>query len=383
MDINHPNCLLLLTGAFDSDGGIAALNRLTVAALSERFALDILLLAEKEPKLDQRYLPPAATVHARAFAGGKLRFVFAAWRAVLFHKYDLVLVDHVNLASALAPLRWLGLAKYTVWLCGMEVFPPRPDVEGGLGLRNASCRIAISEFTRRSVTERFPNLEIEVCDLALDPVRHAAGAALDEEAEALEMESLDGTRLPLGRRVILHVGRMSTLERFKGQEVLIDAFPHIHRKHPDAQLALAGKGDDLERLRMRARSLPVEVRQNIFMPGYVADETLERLYRRCYLFAMPSIGEGFGLVYLEAMSRGKPCLGARADATPCVIRDRETGLLVDDARSPEKVADAILWLLDHPEEAERMGRAGHELVQSHYLFPHFKERFWKALGMSF
>lgn len=372
-------CLLLLTGAFDSDGGIAALNRLTVAALAEQYTLEILILAENESKLDQRYLPPAASVRARAFWGNKLRFVLAAWRTALTQKYDLILVDHVNLASALAPLRWLGLVKYTVWLCGMEVFPPRPDLEGRLGLRNASRRIAISEFTRQSVAGRFPKLKVEVCDLSLDPVRHAPSEALEAGAGVVELTALDGSRLPLGRRAILHVGRMATFERFKGQEVLIDAFPLIHRRYPDAQLVLAGKGDDLERLRLRALSLPFESHSSIFMPGYVEDELLERVYRRCSLFAMPSIGEGFGLVYLEAMSRGKPCIGARADATPYVIRDHETGLLVDEARSPEQVADAILWLFDHPDEAERMGRAGHDLVRSYYLFPHFKERFWKVL----
>lgn len=372
--------LLLLTGAFDSDGGIAALNRLTIAALAERYVLELLVLAENEPKLDPRYLPDPSSVHARAFAGNKWKFVLSAWRALLFRRYDLVLVDHVNLASALAPLRWLGLAKYTVWLCGMEVFPPRPDFEGRLGLKNASRRIAISEYTRRSVAARFPHLKIEVCDLALDPLRHAAGAVGENKAEALEMAAVDGTRLPVEGRVILHVGRMSTLERFKGQEVLIDAFPIIQERYADARLVLAGTGNDLERLRARARSLPLEVQRKIFMPGYVADDLLERLYRRCTLFAMPSIGEGFGLVYLEAMKRAKPCIGARADATPCVIRDRETGLLVDDPRSPVQVAEAVLWLLDHPAEAEEMGRAGYERVQSYYLFPHFKERFLKIIS---
>ena len=373
------NCLLLLTGAFDSDGGIAALNRLTVAALAEHYALEILVLAESETKIDARYLPTGTKVQARAFAGNKLNFVLSAWRAVLSHTYDLILVDHVNLASALAPLRWLGLAQYTVWLCGIEVFPPRPDLEGRLGLQNASRRIAISEFTRQSVAARYPKLDIAVCDLSLDPVRHVPFRSLEEEVGEVELTSLDGSRLPLNRRVILHVGRMSTFERFKGQEVLIDAFPQVHQKYPDAQLVLAGKGDDLERLRARASSLPSELHSNIFMPGYVADDLLERIYRLCYLFAMPSIGEGFGLVYLEAMSRGKPCIGARADATPYVIREGETGLLVDEARSPAQVADAVLWLFDHPEEAECMGRAGYELVQSYYLFPHFKERFLKLI----
>ena len=373
-------CLLFLTGAFDSDGGIAALNRLTVAALAERYNLEILTLAEKESKVDERYLPKGTSMHARAFGGNKLNFILSAWWAILFHKYDLILVDHVNLASALTPLRWLGLANYTVWLCGMEVFPPRPDFEGRLGLRNASRRVAISEFTRGSVAGRFPGLHVEVCDLALDPVRHVPSEILVEEAGDVELTALDGSRQKLERRAILHVGRMATFERFKGQEVLIDAFPLIHQKYPDAQLVLAGKGDDLERLQARALSLPAEVHANIFMPGYVSDDLLERIYHLCYLFAMPSIGEGFGLVYLEAMSRGKPCIGARADATPYVIREGETGLLVDDPRSPEEVAEAVLWLFDHPAEASKMGRAGYELVQSYYLFPHFKERFLKIIS---
>ena len=375
----------MITGAFDSDGGIAALNRLTISALAEQYSLDILLFAEKETNgtvIDPRYISNALPIHARAFSGNKMIFVFSAWRAILFNKYDLILVDHVNLASSLAPLCWLGLGKYTVWLCGMEVFPPRPDFEGRIGLKYASRRLAISEYTRQNIEARYPKLSIEVCDLALDPVRHDPSEYLEEDAGAVEMESLDGNRRRLNRRVVLHVGRMSTFERFKGQEVLIDAFPIIHKKNPDAQLVLAGKGDDFERLKSRALSLPLDVHANIFMPGFVADDLLERLYRLCFLFAMPSIGEGFGLVYLEAMSRGKPCVGARADATPCVIREGETGVLVDDPRSTKQVADSIIWLFEHPESAKQMGRAGYDLVQAYYLFPHFRERFWAALGMA-
>lgn len=365
---------------FDSDGGIAALNRLTISALAERYALDLFLLAESESKVDQRYVSNEFPVHARAFSGRKLTFVLSAWRAILSGEYDLILIDHVNLAAALAPLRWLGLAEYTVWLCGVEVFPPRPDFEGKLGLKNASRRLAISEFTRRSVGERFPDLEIKVCDLALDPVRHAPPVPQDEPLKGVELVAIDGSRLRLGRRVLLHVGRMATFERFKGQQVLIDAFPLVYQKYPDVQLVLAGQGDDYERLKARALSLPAELHDSVFMPGYVQDELLERLYRLCYLFTMPSIGEGFGLVYLEAMSRGKPCLGARSDATPFVIREGETGILVDDPRSPEDVSDAITWFLEHPDKAEAMGRAGYELVNSYYLFPHFKERFWRAIS---
>jgi glycosyltransferase involved in cell wall biosynthesis len=80
------------------------------------------------------------------------------------------------------------------------------------------------------------------------------------------------------------------------------------------------------------------------------------------------------------MSRGKPCLGGRINATPYVIRDGVTGLLVDDPRSAKQVAEKILWLMAHPQQARDMGRAGYELVRSYYLFPNFKQRFWQALA---
>ena len=183
----------------------------------------------------------------------------------------------------------------------------------------------------------------------------------------------------LGDQVILHVGRMVSGERYKGQESLLAAFPQVIDRFPGAQLVLAGRGDDMQRLKNMAREFSANIQARIFFPGYVPDDLLDRIYQQCYVFAMPSIGEGFGLVYLEAMMRAKACLGGRVDATPCVVREGSTGLLVDDPRSPEQVADALNWFLAHPEETRLMGSAGYDLVRSYYLFPHFQERFWKAI----
>ena len=145
------------------------------------------------------------------------------------------------------------------------------------------------------------------------------------------------------------------------------------------QLVLAGQGEDMLRLKRITQTLSPSMQARIFFPGYVPDDLLDLIYQRCFVFAMPSIGEGFGLVYLEAMIRAKACLGGRVDATPCVVHDRVTGLLVDDPKSSEQVAEALNWFLSHPEETHSMGVAGYNLVRSYYLFPHFQERFWKAV----
>ena len=155
----------------------------------------------------------------------------------------------------------------------------------------------------------------------------------------------------------------------------------IIEQHPNAQLVLAGKGDDMPRLLDIAQNQSAAVQQAIFMPGFVSDDLLHQLYQTCYMFAMPSRGEGFGLVYLEAMRYAKPCLGSRTDASAYVIRNGETGLLAHDPSSVSDVTDKLLQILESPERAKEMGDAGYKLLCNYYLYPHFRERFWDAVRL--
>ena len=95
-------------------------------------------------------------------------------------------------------------------------------MEGKLGLTAAWKRLAISEFTRQSVAKRFPNFSIEVCDLSLDPVRHIEKPQQPHPTSLLSpivLEASNGSCSELGEQVILHVGRMTSGERYKGQRV--------------------------------------------------------------------------------------------------------------------------------------------------------------------
>ena len=220
------------------------------------------------------------------------------------------------------------------------------------------------------------------CELGLDPDLYPVDMLpkIDQHKDCgVQLDAIDGTSQRLGSRVILHVARMSSWQRHKGHDVLPQSFPSIYAKFPDVQLVLVGTGDDQARIRSLAKSLPWQMQRAIFLPGYVNNTNLKQFYRSCYLFAMPSWGEGFGLVYLEAMAHAKPCLGGGVDAASCVIRDNKTGIIVQNPRSPEQVSTKICWLLERPAVAHQMGIAGYNLVRSQYLFPSFKDRFWKAI----
>jgi len=301
--------------------------------------------------------------------------VMQLWKRLLTRHYDYVGSDHINVAAALYPLKFSN--PYRVWLCGIEVFPPNPTFEGRLGLLGATQRIAISDFTARTVAKQFPNLSIDVCDLGLDPIRH--NFSVPDLSAELSLSTVIGTQVSLGNSCILHVGTMDSTQQYKGQDVLIQAMPHIIANYPDTQLVLAGRGDDLPRLHNLACSLPEIVQRAIFIPGFVSDEQLRQLYARCFAFAMPSRGEGFGLVYIEAMQYGKPCIGSTVDAAGSIIQNGYTGLLVSNPTSPEDVASCIITLLADPNQARKMGQAGAKRVQEYYSFPYFKERFWSIL----
>jgi glycosyltransferase involved in cell wall biosynthesis len=102
------------------------------------------------------------------------------------------------------------------------------------------------------------------------------------------------------------------------------------------------------------------------------------LYRRAAVFALPSRGEGFGLVYLEAMAHRLPCLGSPHDAAKEVIEHGTTGLLVDP-QSRSALATAIVELLKNVELRKRLGESGYERLLTQFTFERFQTRFVRLL----
>lgn len=372
-------CLMAVTGVFQLAGGIAAANRLAYWALTDAgYSIDILALNESEAGNAHhggRYL---------TFANNKVRFVSTLWASLVRGSYSIVFCDHVNLAAALLPFRYISRSPIAVRLNGIEVFAQDLTFEGRLGLRAATRLTAISDFTRKQVIEQFPDLPVTTVDLSLSPSASNVTETSHTEDGAIGLEAVDGTEHVLQSRCILTVGRMAASERYKGQDVLIQAMTVITTQHPDAQLVLAGRGDDYDYLLQLARSQPANVQCGIFMPGYVSDTLLERLYQHCYLFAMPSRGEGFGLVYLEAMRWSKACVGSKTDAAVTIIVHGETGVTVSDPANVEQVASAIVELMNDPDLVEKMGQNGFNRLTQHYLFEQFSNRFvgWLENGIS-
>jgi glycosyltransferase involved in cell wall biosynthesis len=182
------------------------------------------------------------------------------------------------------------------------------------------------------------------------------------------------------QRYILSVGRWAKAERYKGFDTLIQAMTDIAGSESDVQLVLAGQGDDLSMLEALATQCGVRDRVH-FLSGLSRVE-LFNAYQNCEIFALPSAGEGFGLVFLEAMACRKPVIGGNHGGTPDVIEDGVSGFLVQHGDKDALIA-RLKELLQDKELRRRMGNAGRERVEREFTFATFSRNLATVLQQQF
>jgi phosphatidylinositol alpha-1,6-mannosyltransferase len=357
-DPGRPRGRLLLTPRLDGRDGHSSASRLIADALALQDGPRLRVHTLLEPA-GARALGPGATVLASG--GNRLRYLAQAARAALgAGAPDHVVCAQLHLLPAAAPFLARG-TRVTAVLCGIEAWTRVRWRERAV-LRRARL-LAISAHTAARFRATNPELaerDVHVCHLG-------APAVVDvEEAPA------DAGEAPFA----LIVGRMAAVERYKGHDALLDAWPGVAEGAPGARLVVAGEGDDRARLEGKAKGLGLEGAVRFL--GEVTPSRLLALYRACAFFVMPSRDEGFGLVFLEAMRAGRACLAARGAAEE-IVRHEETGLVVPYG-DPAALRAALVRLFREPDTRAGMGRAGEALFRERFTAERFGERFRAALG---
>jgi glycosyltransferase involved in cell wall biosynthesis len=143
----------------------------------------------------------------------------------------------------------------------------------------------------------------------------------------------------------------------KRLDVLLQAAALLRGRIPELAIRIAGNGPELKRLEQICSELGLE--GTVRWLGDVSMNELASEYSRADIFSLPSVQEGFGIVFLEAMAAGKPIVAARAAAVPEVVRN---GLLVEPGNA-EALADAILRLYRDPDLRATLGKAGSQHVE--------------------
>lgn len=347
--------LFFATGVSAMVGGIASANRNVLTALKavgEDRGCDVRALVLGEDGDASGY---------RTFNGDRVRFTLAMLSGL--PGAGLAVFDHVQLATPILALpRWM---RPPVVVCahGSEATWRRRPASGRV-FREAELVLANSNYTLQRMRSGLGRFRGAACPLGLPP-QHAVPAAPPQPSGAdISLEAADGVCRPLGPRMLLLVARMDAAEREKGHRELMQAMPEIIARHPGAQLVFAGSGSDLADLRSLAASSPAA--SSLFLTGRASDDLLKALYGVAYAFAMPSRQEGFGLVFLEAMSYAKPCIACRDDGASDVVVDGETGILVSRGVEQAELVAALDRLLGDPALARRFGEAGWKRLRDHF-----------------
>jgi glycosyltransferase involved in cell wall biosynthesis len=344
-------------------GGIQQASRQLVSALqnildSRDGTLDLLGL--NDPTGPQTLNLDRNTIRFHGFARAKIRFVLSALRAATKHPRILI-AAHPNLAQPAAWMKKLTPSTKTIVLChGVDVWEPLPPRRRS-ALLAADIALVPSTYTAKKLQEiqNFPTDKIRILPWPIN-------ATMLQRATAENRATLNPPPgFPQGR-VILAVGRWDAREKYKGADELIRALPQLTKSFPEVQLALVGRGDDIPRLKSIASELNVSASVH-FLEKITTDDQLAACYASAEIFALPSTGEGFGIVFLEAMAFGLPVVGANAGGVTDIIQHQTNGLLVPP-KNPEALTQALMQLLKDANLRTILGQNAKKSIQDKYLF---------------
>jgi glycosyltransferase involved in cell wall biosynthesis len=355
--------LLFLSPELLSFGGMQRHDRLVISALdgyasSHGGRLSVYCLNDSVPETLPSEICRLEATELEFFSGNRVRFVAALGPALRRSSaviYGLLGFAPIALAQRLINPR----SRRVLFVHGVEAWHYRSSLHS-LGVRQMQHIISVSQYTLDAFRRAYPGAPLEpnfVLANTVAPQLLAAG----ERVRA----SVAG---PLR---LLSVTRLSAHDGFKGIDRVLEALPTLLQRFPDLVYCIVGDGADRIRLERLASRLGVE-RAACFR-GSVSEDELSQEFAACTIFVMPSLKEGFGLVFIEAMAYGKPVVAARATAVPEVVPHGEAGLLVEQDNVHELI-EAISLLISDFALRERMGAAGRKIVQERYTFEALQER---------
>lgn len=266
---------------------------------------------------------------------------FTDARESFFFRDQIPTVGNINdtYSAQIYPLGYYA-RYYSDWLARWGYYHIVHQFEK-IALNRLTTVIANSQYTAGVIREqyRLPDRKVRVCYKSIDlaPYRNVAAQRLKQA--------------PHQPRVLFVGGNMQR----KGLPVLIQAAHGILQVEPDTCFWVVGR--DRSQAVMEALCREHGVREHFQFMGWKSQEELLEIYPNCDIFAMPSLVEALGVVFLEAMAAGLVPVGTRVGGIPEIIENGVNGLLVTPD-SPDELAHAILDLLQHPVKMKMLKKNG-------------------------
>lgn len=238
----------------------------------------------------------------------------------IWQQPELVIATHLNFTEAAYWLKRLRGIPYWAIAHGVEAWNiQRPALQKAL--HEADRILAVSNYTRDRLLEE-QNLDPAKVLLLPNTFDRARFQIAPKPLYLLKRYGLSPDQ-----KIILTVGRLDSQEQYKGYDRVLRALPTIIENIPQVHYLIVGKGDDRPRVEQLIQQLNLQ--HHVTLAGFIPDSELCDHYNLCDVFAMPSKGEGFGIVYLEALACGKPTLGGNQDGAIDALCHGKLGALVN------------------------------------------------------
>ena len=301
-----------------------------------------------------------------------LAFADELVRRTIAERPDLIIVGHVNFAPVAHWLQKLFRVPFVAIGYGVEVWEIKSRLTRS-ALRSANRLFAISHFTRRrmAATLGISSDRINLLPCTFDPEQFLPGR---RPHYLLKRYGINADQ-----PVILTITRLAGAERYKGYDQIFRALLTVREQFPTVRYVLAGRGRDRLRIEQLIRELGVG--ESVVLAGYVPDYELQSHYNLCDVFAMPSKGEGFGIVFLESLACGKPVLAGNKDGSTEPVLNGELAALIDPD-NVDDIADALIAVLrrTHPNRVLFDGDALRRRVIEAYGYDRFKQSLFQVLS---
>jgi phosphatidylinositol alpha-1,6-mannosyltransferase len=363
--------LFLYLKAFSLTGGIEKFNRSFLKALHELSVdgfFDADAFSSYDTVTDEKYFPAKRFT---GYKGNKLLFVFAAIRKAF--KYNTVIIGHINLALVGYAIKKLRPSVRIILIThGIEVWKTHEGHKKKM-LECADMILSVSEFTKQQILKYNPSVEgdkIKIFPNTIDPY-FIAPTNFEKPAYLLNRYQLNADA-----KVILTVTRLSFSEKYKGYDNTIELMAELVKKDNKLKYVVCGKSDAEEKERIDSLIQKNKTEDAILLTGFVKDEELIDHYLLADVFVMPSKKEGFGIVFIEALTCGRKVIAGNKDGSVDALMNGKLGKLIDPD-SKEELAIAIEQSLND-ENYDPL--ALQQKVFDAFGFHRYKERLAKYLN---
>lgn len=315
--------LFLNLYAFSLTGGVEKVSRKFIYAIGQLLGNQTWMsysMHDKEKDTDIKYIPPD---RYKAFGGAKLGFVAASFLKGL--KSNLVVLSHINLLPVAKLITFFKpKQKVIMFAHGIEVWDTLPKWKTKF-LQDKVQVWAVSNYTRDQMIaqHQISPQQITVLNNCLSPFLQ-----LPKHFEKPEY-LLEKYQISENAPVIFTLNRLSASEKYKGYDKVIMALGKLKQQNQNFTYLLAGKADDAEHIRLTKLIEENNLVNEVKLIGYLSEEELTPHFLLSDLFIMPSKGEGFGIVFIEAAAHGCKVIGGNIDGSTDALLNGQLGQLIN------------------------------------------------------